>query len=232
MRPVRNLNINNTYRSLNLNTTLGYNTYNTVKVTAQTKAEVLQDIKQHKYASRYLLYHTKAPGSIGEDDKLNAQVLNTPSPVSYFTTNEVPIHILLRMADKKNCEVVYTFTKEFTDKQIRNVQSANAFCHTVVEANLIYPDDDYRDLLFSVWDLRYVLDQLRLSFPDLTKEQVGNRHAYYAYNKTSKRYQLRSRYKYKYYENLHEVLARWKIQLWIVTRTLEEGQYLMDKATK
>lgn len=232
MRQIQNLNINNTYRSLNLNTTLGYDPNKVRKVTAVNKQQILTDIKHKQYADRYILFHTRAARSLGEDDKLNRAILRTPRPVSYYTTNVVPIHILLRLADKKDCEVVYNIAKEFTLEQIKNIETANMLCRTVVSCPLVFPDVNYRDILFSLWDLRYILDRVKLEFPDLTKKQIGDRVNYYEYNKITQLYQLRKRYKYQYYQDLHEVLARWRIQLWLLLNSLDECAYIEKKALK
>ena len=124
---------------------------------------------------------------------------------------------------------MYQIHSEFTKEQIKNVQTASMLCKTVVSCPLLYPDGKAKDILFSLWELRYVLDRVVLTFPKLKTKQLENRKEYYHYNKNIKRYELFSKYKLQYYHNLHEVLARWRIQLWLVLEDTAEVEYFETK---
>lgn len=226
MRKISNLNINNTYRSRNLNTMVSQDVKRLItRVSSKNEPQVLKDIKQERYARHYLIDESQKPLQKGTIEK----IFQTKQPVSYYTRTTVPYELLLRLANIKNSSVVYQIHSEFTKEQIKNVQTASMLCKTVVSCPLLYPDGKAKDILFSLWELRYILDRVVLTFPKLKTKQLENRKEYYHYNKNIKRYELFSKYKLQYYRNLHEVLARWRIQLWLVLEDAAEVEYFETK---
>lgn len=231
MRKVQALNINNSYRSLNLNTRLAYSqVQKVIQVTRLNEVELLDQIKNGTLdkEARYILYHFH--NGIGELDTLNTQLMELGVPISYYTNDVAPLHVLKGLANNSRGEVVYQLQKEFTPEQVKNVHTASQLCRTTVDCPIIYPDIESKSILFSMWDLRYLIDRIDLSFPALNTKQLRKQETkFYTLSPKDKLFHLNQEARLGYYIDLHEILARWKIQLWFICNTKEEMQLLEDK---
>ena len=233
LRKVQALNINNSYRSLNLNTRLDYDkVQKVIQVTRLNEDKILEQIKNGTVDkdARYILYHFDK--GIGENDTLNEKLMKLNVPISYYTATVVPLHIIKGLANNKRGEAVYQIAKEFTSEQVKNVYMASQLCRTAVSCPLVYPDIDATSILFSMWDLRYIIDRLDLYFPPILNGSYQNSRQKYYDSTDGKRHFLNETYKLNYYVALHEVLARWRIQLWLVCDSKSEMTYLESEGEK
>lgn len=233
MRKIQALNINNSYRSLNLNTRLNYQyVQKIIQVTRLNEDKLEQQIEDGTLdkEARYVLYHFDR--GIGENDTLNAKLMKLNVPISYFTNSVAPLHIIKGLANNKRGEIVYQIAKEFTKEQVENVYTASQLCRTAITCPVVYPDIKTRQILFSLWDLRYIVDRIDITYPQISDSDRKNGRADYYTEYNGHVWGLNNKYKLDYYIGLHEVLARWKIQLWLVCDSEDETKYLEEQGEK
>lgn len=211
---VKSLNINNTFRNDNYNTTLGYSlTEDIVKVTRLTESKISEMLDNNDTENkRFIMYEGKH-----QNDTLNKRMFQKELPITYYTESTVPYSILVGLQGNPKGEVVYNIQPRFPNSTIRNIDVASSLCRTVVNVPIVYPDISPKKLLFSLYDLRYILNRVDLDFVALNKEEVAinNRKDYYEL-KDDGLYHLKSNVRMGYYEYLHEYLARWVIHLNLV----------------
>lgn len=211
---VKSLNINNTFRNDNYNTTLGYSlTEDIVKVTRLTESKISEMLDNNDTENkRFIMYEGKH-----QNDTLNKRMFQKKLPITYYTESTVPYSTLVGLQGNPKGEVVYNIQPRFPNSTVRNIDVASSLCRTVVNVPIVYPDISPKKLLFSLYDLRYILNRVDLDFVALNKEEVAinNRKDYYEL-KDDGLYHLKSNVRMGYYEYLHEYLARWVIHLNLV----------------
>ena len=216
---VKSLNINNTFRNDNYKTSLSYPlTQKIIKVTRVTEEQIEELLARNELEhKRFLLY-----GGRYQNDTLNQKLYQAQVPITYYTTTTAPYSALVGLQGNPNGEVVYSLEDKFSKEQVRNIDIASSLCRTVVNVPVIYPDVSPKKLLFSLYDLRYILNRVDLDFITLNEAQYqqGNYYKYYEL-KEDKRYHLKASYRLGYYKYLHEYLARWVIHLNMVCESVE-----------
>lgn len=216
---VKSLNINNTFRNDNYNTTLGHSlTEDIVKVTRLTESKINEMLDNDDTENkRFIMYEGKH-----QNDTLNKRMFQKELPITYYTESTVPYSTLVGLQGNPEGEVVYNIQPKFSNSTVRNIDVASSLCRTVVNVPIVYPDISPKKLLFSLYDLRYILNRVDLDFVALNKEEVAinNRKDYYEL-KNDGLYHLKSNVRMGYYEYLHEYLARWVIHLNLVCEMKE-----------
>lgn len=181
----------------------------------------------------YMLKHV--PMGLGYDDALNNALLAQNPPFTYFTDSVAPMHVMTALNTNKHGEVMYTYQQDYSVETVKNLAKAEMLCRTAIYCPVVWDGLSATQILFSLWDLRYIVDRVDIVFTPLTKAQVNkikNGHALYVYNKQDKKYHLKAPYKLHYYIALHECLARWRIQLCIVCDSPAEMVYIKEQGVK
>lgn len=216
---VKSLNIDNTFRNDNYNTNLKHELLEEiVKVTRVTEEEVVKQLEEHDTKNkRYIMF-----AGHHENDTLNKQLFDAYVPISYYSDTVIPYQDLIGLQGNKQGEAVYNISPKFTKKQLKNIDLASSLCRTVVNTPVVYPDISPKKLVFSLSDVRYILNRVDLDFVTLTKAEVQgtNREPYYE-KLDDNLYHLKAEVRMGYYLYMHEYLARWVIHLNLLCETPE-----------
>jgi len=227
MRRIETLNINNTYRSLNNNAE--YRPVNSiVKVNTQTEPSILNSLNKAdsliEDTRRYIIYH-----SIAENDNITQELINKGAQVDYYTSTIVPTKVATDLNNNKRARAIYPLQQQFSLTTLQNMSMVSMLTRIAVDCPIVYPDIKPKDILFPMFDARYLVDRIELSFPNLHKSELGDRGDYYSLNKDTGLYQLKRVHKLNYYLALHEYLARWKIRLHLICDSQEEANYILKR---
>lgn len=219
MRDTNTINIGNTYRVANFHASVRRESLGRVTNLNQLKGTRLNDhILKETYW--YKIYHDKQ-----ENSNLENEVFKKKFPVSYITDSVAPIYALLGLHKNKDGEIVYTCRSRFSDREIKNVYRASMLDRTVVNIPVVYGQTTPTDIRFNVWDIRYMIDRVDLDFLPLDKSQYqelseDSKKAYLLYDG---QYVMKPIYKYEYYQDLHEYLARLRMQLNLICEDLTDA---------
>ncbi len=185
MRLQKQLNINNTFRVLNINF-FAKNDFNIVKVLPKNKTKILESLNNTN--DNLYWFDSKYP----VDMELTQKIINHKPSLVYHTDSLVKIPTMLDIGTNRKAVYLYDVHR-FNDKEIKDIQTAS-ICG--VSALLLSDADhntDMLDVLFSINDVRYLADRLYITFkPGVDLD-----------------------YRIKLFEHFHEILARWTIQLYI-----------------
>lgn len=227
MRKIGTLNINNTFRSQNNNAEYRPSD-SIIKVTTQTEPEILKMLENTDSLSndthRYVIYH-----SLAENDTITQMLIRKGAQIDYYTPTIVPTKVATELNNNKRARAVYPLNKEFNLDILKNMTMVNMLTRIAIDCPVVYPDIKPKDILFPMFDARYLVDRIELSFPALHKEELGNREDYYELNEKTGLYQLKRVHKLSYYLTLHEYLARWKIRLHLICDSQEEANYILTR---
>lgn len=194
MRLQRQLNIDNTFRVLNLNFYNKKRDY--VKVNAKNKEKVLaclNDDQEHYYVI----------DGTSDDLLLNHKVYKSQDHIIYVTNDLIPMNVFLAIGS--NRKVIYMYRlHNFSQAELDNMNTASEVGTTAIYVPNITEDTRITPLLFDIEDARFIADRVYLEFnDDVTQE-----------------------FKEAYFDTLHEILARWTIQLYLSYSSEEEHQKL------
>lgn len=204
MRLRRQLNINNTYRVLNLNFFRDANP-NTILVIPQNKNKIEKVLKKDngKHTTFMLLNRES------DDLLLNHQVYRSDAHIIYYTEDLIPTTVFLDIGTNRKVVYLYNLT-DFNQTQLKNINKASIMGTVGIYAGNINKNIKPSSLLFKLNDVRYVADRLYLDF----KDGVSDKDKIY------------------YFDQLHEVLARWTIQLFMDYTSPQEHEYLKKTIIK
>jgi len=234
VRP-KHLNIHNTDRKYNLNLTTKQAESNFIKVTAINDKLVekeMDDLAQQstrfnkRNNKKYMLYKHRYG-----NDTVQEKVMDHGGYVYYYTQDRVPIPVINKLASVPQSEVIYQCKKEHTLEDVLNVQFTSMATKVSVDVPIVLPDINVYDYLFSLFPLRYHVDNVRISFPALTEKEIKPRHRefYVFYNGL---YHLKSRYKYDCFRYLQEPLSTWKMNIWLICDSKRDMQMVEDMVAR
>ena len=194
MRLQKQLNIDNTFRVLNLNFYNKKRDY--VKVNAKNKEKVLaclNDDQEHYYVI----------DGTSDDLLLNHKVYKSQDHIIYVTNDLIPMNVFLAIGS--NRKVIYMYRlHNFSQAELDNMNTASEVGTTAIYVPNITENTRITPLLFDIEDARFIADRVYLEFnDDVTQE-----------------------FKEAYFDTLHEILARWTIQLYLSYSSEEEHQKL------
>lgn len=194
MRLQKQLNIDNTFRVLNLNFYNKKRDY--VKVNAKNKEKVLaclNDDREHYYVI----------DGTSDDLLLNHKVYKSQDHIIYVTNDLIPMNVFLAIGS--NRKVIYMYRlHNFSQAELDNMNTASEVGTTAIYVPNITEDTRITPLLFDIEDARFIADRVYLEFnDDVTQE-----------------------FKEAYFDTLHEILARWTIQLYLSYSSEAEHQKL------
>lgn len=194
MRLQRQLNIDNTFRVLNLNFYNKKRDY--VKVNAKNKEKVLaclNDDQEHYYVI----------DGTSDDLLLNHKVYKSQDHIIYVTNDLIPMNVFLAIGS--NRKVIYMYRlHNFSQTELDNMNTASEVGTTAIYVPNITEDTRITPLLFDIEDARFIADRVYLEFNDNVTQDL----------------------KEAYFDTLHEILARWTIQLYLSYSSEEEHQKL------
>lgn len=194
MRLQRQLNIDNTFRVLNLNFYDKKRDY--VKVNAKNKEKVLaclNDDQEHYYVI----------DGTSDDLLLNHKVYKSQDHIIYVTNDLIPMSVFLAIGS--NRKVIYMYRlHNFSQTELDNMNTASEVGTTAIYVPNITEDTRITPLLFDIEDARFIADRVYLEFNDDATQDL----------------------KEAYFDTLHEILARWTIQLYLSYSSEAEHQKL------
>lgn len=194
MRLQRQLNIDNTFRVLNLNFYDKKRDY--VKVNARNKEKVLaclNDDQEHYYVI----------DGTSDDLLLNHKVYKSQDHIIYVTNDLIPMSVFLAIGS--NRKVIYMYRlHNFSQAELDNMNTASEVGTTAIYVPNITEDTRITPLLFDIEDARFIADRVYLEFNDGVTQDL----------------------KEAYFDTLHEILARWTIQLYLSYSSEAEHQKL------
>lgn len=194
MRLQRQLNIDNTFRVLNLNFYDKKRDY--VKVNAKNKEKVLaclNDDQEHYYVI----------DGTSDDLLLNHKVYKSQDHIIYATNDLIPMSVFLAIGS--NRKVIYMYRlHNFSQTELDNMNTASEVGTTAIYVPNITEDTRITPLLFDIEDARFIADRVYLEFNDDATQDL----------------------KEAYFNTLHEILARWTIQLYLSYSSEAEHQKL------
>lgn len=194
MRLQRQLNIDNTFRVLNLNFYDKKRDY--VKVNAKNKEKVLaclNDDQEHYYVI----------DGTSDDLLLNHKVYKSQDHIIYATNDLIPMSVFLAIGS--NRKVIYMYRlHNFSQAELDNMNTASEVGTTAIYVPNLTEDTRITPLLFDIEDARFIADRVYLEFNDGATQDL----------------------KEAYFDTLHEILARWTIQLYLSYSSEAEHQKL------
>lgn len=200
MRLQRQLNIDNTFRVLNLNFYDKKRDY--VKVNAKNKEKVLaclNDDQEHYYVI----------DGTSDDLLLNHKVYKSQDHIIYATNDLIPMSVFLAIGS--NRKVIYMYRlHNFSQAELDNMNTASEVGTTAIYVPNITEDTRITPLLFDIEDARFIADRVYLEFNDDATQDL----------------------KEAYFDTLHEILARWTIQLYLSYSSEAEHQKLSKYLVK
>ena len=194
MRLQRQLNIDNTFRVLNLNFYDKKRDY--VKVNAKNKEKVLaclNDDQEHYYVI----------DGTSDDLLLNHKVYKSQDHIIYVTNDLIPMNVFLAIGSNRKAIYMYRL-HNFSQAELDNMNTASEVGTTAIYVPNITEDTRITPLLFDIEDARFIADRVYLEFNDGVTQDL----------------------KEAYFDTLHEILARWTIQLYLSYSSEEEHQKL------
>lgn len=187
MRLQRQLNIDNTYRVLNLN--LEKIIWDKlIRVVPENKDQVLQTLKEDNGKDyTYLVDRDKSM-----DLLLNHKVFRSDGHLIYYSEGLIPTAVFTDIGTNRNSIYLYKY-QEFGRALVQNISKASIVGTTAIYLKDVPADLNTTKLIFALNDVRFIADRLYLDFkPEVTKED-----------------------KEAIFDQLHEILARWTIQLFL-----------------
>jgi len=210
MREITSVNIDNTYRSANLNVL--------IKDSNKRKVVDVNRMKESKKINSNYVYHVTYNRRI--NDNLVYDLIEHNCRLDYHTKTVVPFPTLLNMHNNKNSEAIYDYHGKWEQREIENMNQASMLCRTAVEVKIKAGITNPYALLYNLWDTRYLVDRVIFNFELMSKKEYTmlpeNTKKYYEFNEDLQKYQATPEGKESYYTKVHEILARWQLQLWIM----------------
>lgn len=194
MRLQKQLNIDNTFRVLNLNF---YNkNLDIVRVNSKNKERVLACLKDDQE-------HYYVIDGTSDDILLNHKVYKSQDHIVYVTNDLIPMSVFLAIGS--NRKVIYMYKlHNFSKTELDNMNTASTVGTTAIYVSNITEDTRVTPLLFDIEDARFIADRIYLEFNDNVTQDL----------------------KESYFDTLHEILARWTIQLYLSYSSEAEHQKL------
>lgn len=194
MRLQKQLNIDNTFRVLNLNFYDKKRDY--IRVNAKNKEKVLaclNDDQEHYYVI----------DGTSDDLLLNHKVYKSQDHIIYITNDLIPMSVFLAIGSNRKAIYMYRL-HNFSQAELDNMNTASEVGTTAIYVPNITEDTRITPLLFDIEDARFIADRVYIEFNDGVTQDL----------------------KETYFDALHEILARWTIQLYLSYSSEAEHQRL------
>ena len=193
MRLRKQVNIDNTFRVLNLNF---YDTNNAIVLNRENLDRINQALSNQDEVTYVIDYFNRFTNK-------QKAIYESGQRVMLCTKTIIPVHVFLDVGTNRKSYYVYEL-HNFTRKELQNMQTASEVSTVSIEVNHINHETNLRDLLFQLNDTRYIADQVLFNFDDETDVALIN----------------------AVFDYFHEILARWKLQLFIHMNDKEQKNQL------
>lgn len=198
MRLQKQLNIDNTYRVLNLNF-YHPDRKKLIKVTSDKQEKIINLLHSDKKDE----YTFVIDQDVSKDIQLNKLVYASKSHIIYYSRGIIPTMAFLDIGTNRHALFMYEL-QDFDKAILDNINTAAIVGAVAIYVPHIKPDTDPYSIIFKVNDVRFIADRLYLEFDnDVTTEE-----------------------KEAFFDALHEVLARWTIQLYLKYKDNKEKEEL------
>lgn len=198
MRLQKQLNIDNTYRVLNLNF-YHPDHKKLIKVTSDKQEKIINLLHSDKKDEYTFVIDQDA----SKDIQLNKLVYASKSHIIYYSRGIIPTMAFLDIGTNRHALFMYEL-QDFDKAILDNINTAAIVGAVAIYVPHIKPDTDPYSIIFKVNDVRFIADRLYLEFDnDVTTEE-----------------------KEAFFDALHEVLARWTIQLYLKYKDNKEKEKL------
>ncbi len=203
MRLQRQLNIDNTYRVLNLNFFPKYRHW--IKVCLKNQHKILKSLQENK-GEKYTYYIDQQDC---DDLRLIQLIFGSKGRIIYYTDEAIPISIFLKIGTNRKALYLYKL-QDFDKDLINNIETASICSTTAVYVPNVKASDNPFSYIFQANDVRFIADRMYIDFNSkVTPKQ-----------------------KEQFFDRVHEVLARWTIQLFISYNNEKEHQKLKHDIIK
>lgn len=198
MRLRKQLNIDNTYRVLNLNF-FPKERKNLIKVTTANQVQVKESLKHNHGRDYYYLIDQQKD----YDFILNQLVYASEGHIIYYSREIIPIGVFMDIGTNRKVTYLYQL-QNFSHELLRNITTASTVANVGIYSGHIKKGVNPYSYIFKVNDVRFIADQLYLDFDkNVSLEE-----------------------KEDFFGATHEILARWTIQLHMSYNSPEEKQQL------
>lgn len=159
-----------------------------IRVVPENKDQVLQTLKEDNGKDyTYLVDRDKSM-----DLLLNHKVFRSDGHLIYYSEGLIPTAVFTDIGTNRNSIYLYKY-QEFSRSLVQNISKASIVGTTAIYLKDVPADLNTTKLIFALNDVRFIADRLYLDFkPEVTKED-----------------------KEAIFDQLHEILARWTIQLFL-----------------
>lgn len=186
----KNLNINNTHSSGNLNPFVITDDY--IIIDKHTKFSNFNFDSDKTYVFLY----DEAPFCIFQ--KIVAE--EYPHLI-IITSKNLPKYLAVEIGSNHNASILYDLNKHNAKYYLDNIKFFSEIMSTGFFMNFDFEANSLNDILFNMYDVRYYIDRLCI---------LG----------------LNYNHNMQLYSEVHEILARWKTQLWLEAKDLDESYYM------
>lgn len=213
MRVRQSLNINNTFHSLNFNTYLAREQHVLHSNNKEELAKIKSLIRAGAECSPYTFeIEDKQPLSLIKDS------LEAGAYVKYYLKDTLPIGVIFGIGNNRKFEVVYPYNDNFSKAILDNMDRARQVFRVGIYYHFNFPEDDFKTFLFSMNDVRFIAERVYIDF---TLDNIQPYQDNY-YHKINGYYDLDPKYKLDLFKKIHEILARWHIQIHLSNASLAE----------
>ncbi len=233
----KKLNIYNSDRYFNFHLSMKDSVADYIKVTSIVEEELLQAMNKLEEQSKelaipikdrkhYIIFNT--PDS---NDLLISKLFQYGGTVDYYTDKMVPYYVLKELANRTNGTAIYNLKSQYTDEEIVNIQLTFTACPVTVSVPVVFPDINPYDVLFALHDLKTNVDTVQFEFPRLSaSEMTADRQKYYV--KVGALYEVKAKYKYKFFKKVQTSLSIWAMHIYMVCNTVDDYNRLRTLAEK
>ena len=204
MRVTKNnqLNINNTFKLLNLSVYLEHDR----KVLHSRNQDELHKIE-------LLLEAGNAQGyTFILEDNISINMINNALDAGAYVkylVSVIPISLIFEVGNNRSFEVLYKYHVNFTQEELENFDRARQ----VFRVSLYIPvkkDMDVKSMLFNLNDTRFIIERAYFDFTTKGTDELD------------------TKYKVEFFGKIHEILARWHIQVHLGSNSTEAKDELRE----
>ena len=196
------LNINNTFKLLNASFYLEHdrNVLHSGVPEELHKIELLMD---NKDARGYTFVF---------NDNISTRTINDALDIGAYVkylTNNIPINLIFEVGNNRSFEVLYKYHVNFTQEELENFDRARQ----VFRVSLYIPvkkDMDVKSMLFNLNDTRFIIERAYFDFTTKGTDELD------------------TKYKVEFFGKIHEILARWHIQVHLGSNSTEAKDELRE----
>ena len=213
VRKTKQLNINNTFRSLNFNL-FNSKSENIINLSRVSNKKIKDLVDNNSLDDKVFIVDNHSIRT----NKYFKDIFNSKSRLIYLVKDIFPIDLLFNLGNRRNFEIIYPYEDEFTDDELHNmdvvskVYNIGIYVHVKQNENIVH-------YLFGLNDVRYTLAykayfDYTLSKLNSSLNSEKSLENYYI-NKEYQLYDATPEKKIADFKLIHECLARWRIQCYL-----------------